>query len=381
MWTLVGGGAKPLWASRRPMADVVPQGVDWTQDAFAGVDPESNTLKLKSGATIKYDFLVMAGGLRLNWDAVKGLREAIDANNGVSSNYSATSVENTWRNIRNLHKGRAIFTFPNTPIKCAGAPQKIMYLADEYWRNAGRRDAIDVGFYSALGKMFAVDKYSQRLGAICDKRGLTRNFFHSLVAVDHITKQATFAKVKDGKHTDETVTVGFDMLHVTPPMAPLKEFAASPLANAAGWIDVDKETCQHTKYKNVFSLGDCSSLPTSKTAAAVAAQNGVVKTNLRCAMTGIEPQARYDGYTSCPLITGRNSLMLAEFSGYTLTPQETFPYDQGTETSFAYWLKAEVMPAMYWDYLLKNNWHGPQAFRALFSPLKDPKHNTNPSPA
>lgn len=270
---------------------------------------------------------------------------------------------------------------PATPIKCAGAPLKIFLSAEDYWTTKGRRADINAEYYSAMGKIFAIDKYAQRLSGICNERSLPRHFLHNLVEVDAVGKTAVFAKIVDGKQTDETVTEAFDMMHVTPPMGPLPSLAASPLANEAGWIDVDKETLQHTRYPNVFSLGDCSSLPTSKTAAAIAGQNGILKTNLRSVMAGMTPEAKYDGYTSCPLVLGRKELMLAEFSGYTGQPLETFPYDQGNPSKLAYWLKAEAMPVIYWDWLLKDGWHGVALFRSLFSAFKDPKHNTNPTSA
>jgi sulfide:quinone oxidoreductase len=300
---------------------------------------------------------------------------------GLADARSPKYVENTWTNIRKLEKGRALFTVPATPIKCAGAPLKIFLSAEDYWTTKGRRSDISAEYHSALGKVFAIDKYAQRLSTICDERNLPRNFFRNLVEVDAVNKKAVFAKIVDGKQTEETTTEDFDMMHVTPTMRAIPELAASPLANEAGWIDVDKETLQHSRYPNVFSLGDCSSLPTSKTAAAVAGQNGILKANLRSAMAGMAPEAKYDGYTSCPLVLGRKELMLAEFSGYTGQPLETFPWDQGNPSKFAYWLKAEAMPSIYWDWLLKDSWHGVSQYRAMFSAFKDPSHNTNPTAA
>ncbi|KAA0146840.1 hypothetical protein FNF29_07816 [Cafeteria roenbergensis] len=360
------------------MASVMPDGAKWVKAAFEGVDPDANKVTLSDGRTVSYDFLVVAAGIDSKWDAIKGLPEALAANNGVSSNYSPTSVENTWKNIQALERGDALFTFPSTPIKCAGAPQKIMYLASEHFAKHGR--PVNVEYFNALGKMFAVDKYAKELSGICDERSITRHFFHNLVEVDAVSKQATFAKLADGAPTGETVTRSFDMLHATPPMGPIKALADSPLANSAGWIDVNQETLQHTRYPNVFSLGDCSSIPTSKTAAAVAGQNGVLKANLRSVMTGMDPTQKYDGYTSCPLVTGRNSLILAEFSGFTGQPLETFPFDQGKPSAFGYWLKAEAMPTLYWEFLLKDRWHGVAKYRKALAFLKDPAHNVS-SPA
>jgi sulfide:quinone oxidoreductase len=126
----------------------------------------------------------------------------------------------------------------------------------------------------------------------------------------------------------------------------------SPLANEGGWVDVDKRTLQHTKYPNVFSLGDASSLPTSKTAAAIRAQAPILVENLMTVMAGKAPGAIYDGYTSCPIVTDYGKLILAEFD-YDKKPCETFPFDQSKERLSMYLLKKHVLPTLYWQGMLK----------------------------
>lgn len=168
------------------------------------------------------------------------------------------------------------------------------------------------------------------------------------------------------------------MLHVTPHMSPLPFITASGLGDALGFVNVDKFTTQHVKYPNVFSLGDTSSLPTSKTAAAVASQSIVTSRNLISAIEGKELTEKYDGYTSCPLITGEGKLILAEFQGYAsdLTfspgyagkPLETFFFNQALERSSMYYLTADVMPTLYWQAMLKGRWHGPADIRPLTNP-------------
>ena len=66
------------------------------------------------------------------------------------------------------------------------------------------------------------------------------------------------------------LTLPYEMLHVVPPMsAPSALKSSSALTDAAGYLNVNKETLQHVKYSNVFGIGDCTNVPTSKTAAAV----------------------------------------------------------------------------------------------------------------
>ncbi|KAJ2793459.1 hypothetical protein H4S07_007042 [Coemansia furcata] len=258
---------------------------------------------------------------------------------------------------------------PATPVKCAGAPQKIAYLADELFREKGIRNKVDVNYYTALGKIFAIDKYANAMNEVARSRDIGVNTFHDLIEVDGAAKRATFKVLGSSPQAGETVTVPYEFLHVTPPMKPFDFIKSSAIVNAAGFVDVDKSTLQHTKYANIYAIGDCSSLPTSKTAAAAAAQSSVLKHNLLNQIRGTNaPAAEYNGYTSCPLVTGKNKLVLAEFSGYTGAPQETFFFNQAKEHAFSYWVTAEALPAVYWNSMVKGTWHGPATIRKFANP-------------
>jgi sulfide:quinone oxidoreductase len=347
LWTLVGGGVFPKQRSERDEASVIPNGATWIRDAVLECCPGEDALLTESGARISYDYLVVAPGIQINWDQIAGLPEAL-GKDGVCSNYSYETVDKTWEFINGFRGGTAIFTQPATPIKCGGAPQKIAYLADDAFRRNNVRDGATVIFATAGAAIFAVEKYAKTLTAVARRKGIDVRFGHNLVEVRPETKEAVFQKVG----TDERVTVAYDLLHVTPPMSAPDFVRQSPLANADGWVDVDKHTLQHVRYPNVYSLGDASSLPTSKTGAAIRKQAPVLVRNLVAAMGGGAPSARYDGYTACPLVTGYGKLVMAEFD-YDLKPQETFPFDQSKERRTMYWVKAHVLPRLYWHGILK----------------------------
>jgi sulfide:quinone oxidoreductase len=348
LWTLVGGGVVAREASVRPMAGLIPKGAQWIQDAAAKFFPEENRLTTRDGRDIGYDYLVVAPGLQIDWHKIKGLPEAL-GKNGVCSNYSYDTVNSTWENIRNFKGGNAVFTFPPPPIKCAGAPQKIMYLAEHYLRKQGIRDKSRVVYYCATPTIFSAPKYATALvDQVVKPRGIEVHYKHSLVEIRGQSKEAVFQNLDTG----ETFVQPYDMIHVVPPMSAPDFIKQSPLANEAGWVDVSKETLQHVRYPNVFSIGDASSLPTSKTAAAVRAQAPVLEANLLAAIQGQPPKTSYDGYTSCPLVTGYGRLILAEFD-YDLKPCETFPFDQGKERWSMYQLKRWVLPVIYWEGLVK----------------------------
>ena len=345
-WTMVGAGLFPREVTRRPMAELVPGGINWINQSCAEFVPQDNHVITQEGKRVDYDYLIVAAGIKLDWHKIDGLTGNL-GKHGICSNYSYDSVASTWESIRTLKQGVAMFTFPPPPIKCAGAPQKIMYLAEDHFRRSGVRDQITVSYRCATDGIFAVKKYAAALNEICAKRGIDTQFAWKLKAVDAPAREATFEHTKSG----ESRTEKYAMLHITPPMSAPAVVSASPLANDAGYVDVDKGTLQHLRYANVFSLGDASSLPTSKTAAAIRAQLPVLILNLVAAMGGRALGEKYDGYTSCPLVTGYGRLILAEFD-YELNPQETFPFDQGKERLSMYLLKKYVMPVIYWKGLV-----------------------------
>jgi sulfide:quinone oxidoreductase len=278
---------------------------------------------------------------------VKGLKDAV-GHDGVCSNYSYQTVASTWETLKNFEGGTAIFTHPVGAVKCGGAPQKICYLTDDYLREKGIRDKSRVIFVAAMPNMFAVERYRKTLDKVVERKGIETHFNHNLIEVRPETKEAVFENLSTG----EPMTMHYDMLHVAPPMGPPDFVADSKLADADGWVEVDKYSLRHVRYPNVFALGDASSLPTSKTGAAIRKQAPVAAANLQAVMAGREPTARYDGYTSCPLVTGYGKLVLAEFD-YDKQPEETFPIDQSKERLSMYLLKKYLLPPLYWYGLLK----------------------------
>ena len=364
MWTLIGAGEAKFDRCQKPMKACLPKKAEWIQDKVASINPKSNSLLTESGKEIGYDFLVVATGIQTNFDAIKCLPEAFEVP-GVCSNYSRVYLHKTKTAIENFPAGggNAIFTFPNSPIKCPGAPHKIMYLADDAWRKAGKRDNVNIIYNSSLGVIFGVKKYADSLWEyVINKRGMNVNFRHNLIEVKADTKEAVFELLD---HAGQTVTFPFEMLHVVPPMK-TPEFLRNTdgLCNEVGFVDVSKETLRHNAFPNVFALGDCSSLPTSKTAAAVAGQAGILSKTFDAVLAGKEPTQFYDGYTSCPLVTGDGKCILAEFD-YQLQPLETFPINQGKERYTMFHMKKDGIPFVYWNLMLNGYWSGPKTFRKM----------------
>ena len=386
-FTLVGANTYDYEKTIRPMESVMPKGVDWIKEYAENFDPENNKVTSKDGNEYTYDFLVVAPGLRMAPELVEGLTEAMDKG-VVCSNY--TDPEHTWEVLKNFKGGTALFTQPTTPIKCGGAPQKIMYLADDHFRKAGIRDKTDIVFAIPGGVIFGVKPIAKTLMDVVDRKDINIRFFHKLVKVDAKNQIAWYEIDKDlsaggcvvmsdddTKTLDEDIQynykdvkvtrdgdrygIHFDMMHLAPPQAAPEFIAKSALATEDGWLSVDQHTLQHTKYDNIFGLGDAAQLPTAKTGAAIRKQVPVVVANLlKLVDQKTLSDKKYNGYSSCPLVTGYGKMVLAEFDyskNFTPDPKlKQFPMlisDSSKEHWRLWILKKYILPMLYWDKMLK----------------------------
>ena len=352
-WTMVGGGVFEARDTAKTMGSLMPEGVKWIKAAVAAFEPEKNAVVLDGCRVVHYDRLIVCPGLKLDWGRIEGLEETL-GRNGVTSNYRYDLAPYTWQLVQEMKSGRALFTQPPMPIKCAGAPQKAMYLSADAWTRAGVLKDIDIRFMNAGGVLFGVKDYVPALEGYVQKYGIGLNFFHNLVKVDGPAKKATFEVQKPDTERD-LVEVEFDMMHVTPPQVAPDFIRVSPLADAAGWVDVDQMTLRHKTYDNIWSLGDVMNAPNAKTAAAARKQAPVVAENVLADIEGRGPVAQYDGYGSCPLTVERGKIVLAEFGyGGVLLPSFPRALIDGTKPSRAAWfMKEKVLPPIYWKAMLR----------------------------
>lgn len=368
-WTLVGNGTFSAAETRKPMQTVMPSKARWYMTRAQRVHPEANEVELEDGQRLAYTRLVVAAGLVLDWGAIEGLEDSL-GQHGVTSNYHFDLAPYTWSQVQSLKKGTALFTQPPMPIKCAGAPQKAMYLSCDYWRQQGCLANIEVKFCNAAAALFGVADYVPALQDYIERYAINVAYQHRLVAVDMPSRTARF--VVAGEDGEDTLEQSFDLLHVVPPQKAPAFIAESGLADAAGWLELHPATLQHVRHPAVFGLGDASGTANAKTAAAVRKQVPVVAENLLASLDDKPMAVAYLGYGACPLTVERGRVVLAEF-GYGGQLQPTFPswMNNGTQASRrAWWLKARLMPWLYWNGMLKGHeW------------LVRPTHHTSEPPA
>ncbi len=352
-WTMVGAGVFHPQETAKTMGSLIPKGVHWIKSAVAAFEPKDNAVILDGCRVVGYKRLIVAPGIKLDWNRIEGLVDTL-GKNGVTSNYRYDLAPYTWKLVQELKEGKALFTQPPMPIKCAGAPQKAMYLSGDHWFKNGALKNIDIQFMNAGGVLFGVKDYVPALEKYVEKYDASLNFFHNLISIDGPAKKATFAVAKPETEAT-TVTVDFDMIHVVPPQVAPDFIRVSPLADAAGWVDVDQSTLRHKTYDNIWSLGDVMNAPNAKTAAAARVQAPVVAENVCADIDGKSAVAQYNGYGSCPLTVERGKIVLAEF-GYGGALLPSFPkwINDGTKPSkLAWWLKETALPPIYWKAMLR----------------------------
>ncbi|PAV62564.1 hypothetical protein WR25_00179 isoform J [Diploscapter pachys] len=380
-FSLIGGGLMKMDECIRDESTFIHPKAKWIQDRVDAFKPESNSVILGNGDAVTYDFLVIATGCRLRYDKIKGLPEGLDAP-GVCSNYSPSYCEKTYREVMQFKSGNCVFTFPNGPIKCAGAPQKAAYIPDSLLRQRGVRQQAKMFYVTSLPKvdyivhlklkqscvfsqLFGVERYAGPLYEVAKKKDIEVKTRMNLIEVDTAKKMATFEHLnEDAAPNGQTSQIEYSLLHVAPPCSSVESLMnCKSLTDANGWLDVHPETLQSKKFPNVFGAGDCMNTPNAKTAAAVSGQLGTLGKNLGALLQGKSLDAKYDGYASCPLVVSTNQVILAEFTPK--GPLETTPLDQRKPSYISYLGKRYFMPWLYWQLLVKGYWNGPATIRRL----------------
>lgn len=370
-WTLVGAGTYDYKKTAKPMSEVMPEGITWIKDFATGFDPKNNLVHTKSSGDQHYEFLVVAPGLVMESSMIEGLPEALEKGIAVS-NY--TDPELTWEKLQAFEGGNALFTQPTTPIKCGGAPQKIAYLAADYFRKTGKTDKTNVIFATPGSVIFGVPEIKHTLMNVIDRYGIHFKPFYAPYKIDVEKKVVHFKytapeesrqvitennPLGERTHGENDIQIPFDFLHIAPPQAAPKFVRESELANEGGWVEVDHNSLQHKKYPNIFSLGDVAALPTAKTGAAIRKQVPVVVANIMSlrAQETIKDFS-YNGYSSCPLVTGYGKMVLAEFdykNNFTPDPKlkQMLVFNSAKEHWRLWMLKKFMLPYLYWNKMLK----------------------------
>ncbi len=358
-WTLVGAGAYNFEKTVRPMKSLIPAKASWIKERVVALHPVVYEVELSTGIRIGYDYLILSPGLVYDYSKIEGLEEAL-AKGVVCSNY--IDPKYTWECLRNFKGGNAVFTQPDTPIKCGGAPQKILYLAADYFRKKGLQDKTHMTFATPGKVIFGIKEIADTLQKVIKRYHIDFQPQRTPVKIDPDNKIIYFKKpteVSTGRFDDALIEMPFDLLHLAPPQVAPGFIQSADLTNSQGWLEVDIHSLQHVRYPNIFGVGDVAALPTAKTGAAIRKQVPVVVNNIMYMIRKEDLiDQSYDGYSSCPLITGYGKMVLAEFNyNNEFTPDPKLKSMLVFKSYKEHWrlwiLKKYILPYLYWNKMMK----------------------------
>ena len=349
LFSHVAGGTARASITVRPQRDVIPKGVRWIQDAVASIDPDARTLILQGGDRVTYDHVIVCPGIQQDWNRVPGLEDALTTPS-VASHYRYDLAAKASLLLRDVKRGTVVFTQPPGDASCAGAAQKPMYQACDYWRATGVLDQIRVVMVVPTSTVFGIPAIDRELERKIAEYGIELHTQSELLEVDG----AAGVVVIGGPGGTERIS--YDVLNVVPPQSAPDWLAGSPLADAAdegGFVEADTATLRHPRYASVWALGDAAATANSKCGGALRKQTFVLAKNLASALRGKAPTSRYDGYGVCPLTVSRSTVVWAEFDAEgQLAPTVPFWKTMYRESRLSWIFDRRVLPWVYWNLIL-----------------------------
>jgi sulfide:quinone oxidoreductase len=338
-WTMVGGGIFEPEVTARTMGSLIPRGVHWIKAAVSAFEPANNALILDGCRVVKYNRLIVAPGLKLDWDAIEGLPETL-GRNGVTSNYRYDLAPYTWELVKGMKSGKAIFTQPPMPIKCAGAPQKALYLSAITGTSPAFSRNIDIEFCNAGGVLFGVKDYVPALENT--SRSTMPPELHAQSGQPSTARRKRPGSKDRRPGNKEIVEKSFDMIHVVPAADRARLHPRQPACRCRRLGRCRSDHAAPQDLREHLVARRCDERPQRQDRRR-RAQAGPGRRQQRAGRHGrAKGIAHYDGYGSCPLTVERGKIVLAEF-GYGGKLLPSFPkwLIDGTKPSRLAWLLKE----------------------------------------
>jgi len=324
----------------RPVKDLFYEGINLIADEATKIDPQNNKVATSKHGEISYDYLVIATGAKLVYDAPEGMKEGLDRGKNVFMFYTLDRAIQLREALKKFEGGTIVSSICEMPIKCPAAPAKFIMLAEDEMRRRGIRDKCRFVFTTSMPDVFSRQPYAAKLNSIFKERGIEAipNFNPS--EVDY--EQGVIKSFTKGQEP-----VKFDLLCITPPHEgqPMIE-QSKGIGNAAGWVTCDKHRMVHTAYNNIYGIGDATDFPTSKTASGIRKQAKVLTERMKSLLKGEEPTATYDGEVICPMPTKYKRALFAEFN-------YTESISPAIESYFSWVIKVHMLRPLYWNLMLR----------------------------
>ena len=297
------GQANGRWLGRDERT-LLDKRVELVIETAERIDPVARSVRFASGGSIAYDYLVLATGSRTVPEQVPGFIGA------GQEFYSLTGALRLREELRRFRGGRVLIGVTGIPYKCPPAPVEFTLMLEEQLRQRGLRGRSEVTLLSPLNRAFTVESASKLVQALMEKRGIKLSTFFNVEAVD---------PVKGTVSSIEGEEAAYDLLVLVPPHRGQAVIDASGLGDQGGWVPTDRNTLQHKQYERIFTIGDATDLPISKSGSTAHFQASIVASRIASLVKGFAPTATYEGRVMCFLETGGRRATTLRFD-YTHPP-------------------------------------------------------------
>jgi sulfide:quinone oxidoreductase len=305
LWLMVG------WRQPRqitkPLQRMLRSGIELVQATVQTLAPERGQMRVGDNE-LSYDYLVIALGA----DQAPALAPGyVD----IAHNFfDLEGAAKLWTALQHFQGGRMAVLVSSMPYKCPAAPYEAAMLLDDALRRRGVRNRSEIHLFTPEPQPMPVagPAVGEAVVGLLTAKSIG---FHPARNLDHIDPAARELVFKDGRRE------AFDFLAAVPPHRPPLVVKESPLANAAGWVPVDKLTLK-TRFDNVYAIGDVATIsltngkPLPKAGVFAHAQGKVVAARIAAEIQSTSPQAQFDGLGYCWIETGGGSAGFASGQFY-----------------------------------------------------------------
>ena len=290
-WLYVPFGEKTPADARRPLDELIDRRVDLVIDRATAVDTDDKTVSF-AGDTgeLSYDHLVLAMGTSVSPEETPGLAE------GGHHFYNPEGATALRDELADLTEGHLVLSVIGNPHMCPVAPLEFTLIADDWLRNRGVREDVDVTYTYPIGRSHGIRSVAEWADPLMEDRDINvETFFNP----DRVDPEANVV------HTVEGQELSYDTLVSIPPHEGNDLVREAGLGDD-GWVDVDPNTLEATGAEDVYALGDVADLPTSKAGSAAHYAATALAKRLASAARGEVPTTEYDGKTVCFIESGRD---------------------------------------------------------------------------
>jgi len=288
----------------KPKQKFFPKGTDVIYSAIDRIDAENNSVILENQETLTYDYLIIATGSEICPDEIEGLSDEL-WHKSIFDFYTIEGATALAGFLKDWEGGKMVLNIAEMPIKCPVAPLEFVFLADDYFKDKGIRDKVDITLVTPLDAAFTKPVAAKALAGFLDEKGINLVTEFNIGQVDNEQKKILSWDERE---------IDFDLLISIPTNMGSKAIERSGLGDELNFIPTNKHTLQSEAYDNIFVIGDATNLPSSKAGSVAHFESDILFENLMAAIEGKPLEASFDGHANCFIESGGGKGLLIDFN-------------------------------------------------------------------